>query len=49
VIINQFALGGEGENLFALFWREKFGTKNPPAFSAGTPTKEPNLHQICIK
>jgi hypothetical protein len=37
-IVNQFALGVEGENLFELFGRKKFGTKNPPPpFRRGTP------------
>jgi hypothetical protein len=33
----KFALGVEAENLFKLFQRKKFGTKNPAAFSAATP------------
>ena len=36
-IVNQFALGVAEENLFELFQRKKFVTKNPTAFSAGTP------------
>jgi len=31
------ALGVAEENLFELIQRKKFGTKNPTAFSAGTP------------
>jgi len=34
-IVNRFALGVAGKNLFELFQRKKFGTKNPTRQLAG--------------
>ncbi|MDP2069121.1 MAG: hypothetical protein Q8K04_09155 [Lutibacter sp.] len=45
-IVIQFALGVAGENLFALFRRKKFGTKDPTRQLAGNAHRNGGQAQI---